>query len=199
MVDRVMKHFEPLIAALLGIAAIATAFAAYQSAQKGDIMAEKLTEASVGAGAAFFSYTNGIQKQFRDEEIWFEYEKSYSTDDIDFAKYIRSEVMDGNLRQAIRDMDDVESETTTPLNSPKYANELIAEGDKQIAETEKSAEAAQAADQDGDRYDLVTVILAVALFFFGLAGVLRAAGTRLVLTGVGTVILGLSLVLLATV
>lgn len=69
---------------------------------------------------------------------------------------------------------------------------LKAEGQTQFG-------AATKADETTDRYDFITVLAAVVLFFLGLASVVRHGVIRRTFTAMGAVILAVSIVLLVMV
>jgi hypothetical protein len=60
-------------------------------------------------------------------------------------------------------------------------------------------DAAAKADETTDRYDFITVLAAIVLFFLGLASVVRHPPIRITFTAMGAVILAASIVLLVIV
>jgi hypothetical protein len=72
------------------------------------------------------------------------------------------------------------------------AEKLVAEGDEQFDQ-------ANAKDEEGDKFTLATVVLAVALFFGGVAGVTRSHLISVVMTLCATVLVVGSGVYIATI
>ena len=187
-----------ILAALLGAAAIATAFTAYQGELKsGESIAaynEGIRAVTEGGAALGVGFT----KMVHDDQLFFEWRKADYNRQKEWARWIRVYMMDGNLRAGLREWERTGEEgPLTAIQSEDYKVEAI---DQAAAREERAdtlfAEAAKA-DDEGDRYVLITVFLAVALFFFGLAGVLRVRRTRLAVTVIGVGIFATSLAMLA--
>jgi len=198
MDDGTTDRLGTILAALLGAAAIATAFTAYQGELKsGESIAaynEGIRAVTEGGAALGVGFT----KMVHDDQLFFEWRKADYNRQKEWARWIRVYMMDGNLRAGLREWERTGEEgPLTAIQSEDYKVEAI---DQAAAREERAdtlfAEAAKA-DDEGDRYVLITVFLAVALFFFGLAGVLRVRRTRLAVTVIGVGIFATSLAMLA--
>jgi hypothetical protein len=71
--------------------------------------------------------------------------------------------------------------------NPKYKPAEFALGDNLSERSNALFEDAKETHKTSNRYDLVTVVLAAALFMLGVAGVLRHFGLRLAFFAIGTV------------
>jgi hypothetical protein len=198
--QRRVDRLELWLAALLGVAAIATAFAAYQGALKSGDSIKEFNHGirSINDANTFFTQSN--QLVARDQQLFLEYAKAKYEEKDDLARYIRVTLMEPNLRAGLREWErSGDDGPLTPLDAKAYKVEDADEGTRLEKQTNRQFDEAARLDDRGDRYDLITVILAVALFFFGIAGVLRVFRTKLVLAAMGSVVLIGGLVMLATV
>jgi len=183
-------HFwlEVAIASVLGMTAVATAFSAYQAGKS-----ERGTVAHYNEGIRDSSVSTGVlleaeQTLGADQAIFLEYAKAAQQDNLELAAYLLNNLMSKNLRAAVLWWSDDRSDKyKSPFvdANPKYdrsgfkiGNHLSDQSDKLFAQAQKS-------HKTSNRYDLVTVILAAALFMLGLAGVLRHYGLRLAFFGIG--------------
>ena len=80
--------------------------------------------------------------------------------------------------------------------NPDYEVEEYAKAEVLNEEVDAHFAAAADADDEGTRFDLITVLLAVTLFFLGLSTVMRKKSTRTGLVAIGAVGLAVSLVAL---
>ncbi|MBA3716963.1 MAG: hypothetical protein H0W87_01885 [Actinobacteria bacterium] len=71
--------------------------------------------------------------------------------------------------------------------NPKYKRENFVIGNSLSEQSNGLFKDAQKTHKTSNRYDLVTVILAAALFMLGVAGVLRHYGLRLAFFAIGAV------------
>lgn len=183
------RRFDLLLAILLGLAAIAAGWTAYQAdLDRGDSLrqfqvANKLAAESVDA------FGQGDVQRSIDEQIFIDYSKAVLDGNGGAAQYLRDE-LSPDLRTAIRLWESSNGNATSPFtgDSPFYVQPLYDDGDR-LAE-EAAVEFAEADDLRGsaDTFTLIGVLLASALFLYGIAAVSRARKVRYGLTGVGFVI-----------
>jgi hypothetical protein len=198
MLQRITDRLDVPIAVMLGIAAVAAAFAGYHAGDQGDKATQGLTGGAASANLAFNQVAQGIQQRSRDSELFLEYAKAFEAGDTAVSRFIRVQLMDGNLRAGLRDYER-RPETdpmNSPLESPEYKEEFIDEAQELSTGAVEAIEEAERADERSGEYDVVVVILSVALFFLGLAGVTRRPIIRVGVAGVGTVVLAVSLAML---
>jgi hypothetical protein len=184
-------HFwlEVAIAAVLGLTAVATAFSAYRAGKS-----ERATVAHYNEGIRDSSVSTGVlleaeQTLGSDQAIFLEYAKAAQQDNLELAAYLLNNLMSKNLRAAVLwwsegDRSDKYKSPFVDAN-PKYDRSGFEIGNHLSDRSNKLFAQAQKTHKTSNRYDLVTVILAAALFMLGLAGVLRHHGLRLAFFGIG--------------
>lgn len=190
------QGFELAVATLLGIAAVATAFAAYKSSLDGGASATAYNEGIALNSLAAQSNLEGNQEFTQDQAIFLEFVKATQTDDEDLAAYIQTQLMSDNLRSGVEWWADTGDEYPTPFtdDNPKYEIQGWVEGAKYDELALRRFDDGERLGTRGDRYTLVTVILAAALFMLGVAAVARAWAVKLGFCVVGAAFLVASLV-----
>ena len=192
------RRFELTLAILLGLAAIATGYTAYRAdIDRGDSLrqfqvANKLTAESIDLkGQA------DVQRSI-DQQLFVEYLKATQANNVGLAQYLGTG-LSPDLKNAL---DIWASDPNAPLspfagNPPAYTQPLYDEGDRLAKDADVEFEQADELRRSADGFTLIGVLLASALFLYGIAAVSRARKIRLGLTGVGFVIfLGATLALL---
>ncbi|MGH2691838.1 MAG: hypothetical protein ACRDHM_04975 [Actinomycetota bacterium] len=197
--DRSLK-LEIFLAIGLGLAAVVTATASFQSALVEDEMIAGFNRGikAVDEGGQAFSEAQQILS--RDQALYIEYNKANFEEQYTLSTYILTSLMDPNLREAVEWWRDVSKNARTPFDegSP-YQLPALDRWESLKQEAGDQFEAANEADETTDRYDFITVLAAVVLFFFGLASVVRSPGIRQTFSAMGAVILVVSIVLLVLV
>jgi hypothetical protein len=193
-------RLETLIATLLGLAAVLVAVASYQgSLRDGDsIKSFNLGIRSINDANGF--YNEAVQTVARDQALFLEFAKASQDNKGDLATYLRTSIMDNNLRRGVTQwLNDKTDKIETPIDAPAY--EVPAQGEAERLEklTDRQFAEAQSLDDEGDRYNLVGVIVASSLFFLGIAGVMRNIRTKVVGTALGAVSLVASIAIYATI
>jgi hypothetical protein len=182
-------HFwlELGIAAVLGMTAVATAFSAYQAGKS-----ERQTVAHYNEGIRDSSLSTGVlleaeQTLANDQALFLQYVSAAQTNQ-DLARYYLTTLMRPDLRAAVLWWADQDKYKTPFVDAnPKYEQqESFALGNQLSEQSNELFKDAQKTHKTSNRYDLVTVILAAALFMLGVAGVLRHLGLRLAFFTIGT-------------
>ncbi|MCW2584426.1 MAG: hypothetical protein JWQ53_3216 [Klenkia sp.] len=199
--DRRHRFLELGAAMVLGLAATATAFAAYESGKLGGDAIAGYSEANnlTSQAADVYGDANG---QFNyDRGLFLTYAGYLVTGDTETADVFRDQFMSENLQTTIDWYDQTGDEVTDPFDeeagSP-YALPEYAQGNDLTEQSEATFAAARAADEQGGQFDVATVLLALSLFFAGIASVFTAFLPQAVMLGVGTVGLLAGLVQLLT-
>lgn len=200
-------RLELVIAVLLGIAAIVGAVAAYWGHVAEGHSVTRYNEGIRTASDSSLFYNQGNQRLFHYESIFQEYAKdAYAgtkTGDYTFAIYIQSQLMDERLSKMV-------TWWTTGNNTKKYHSPFVdadpyyvipefAKGAELDKETAALFEEGKDEDKKSNRYTLVEVLIASALFLYGIAGVTRGYSIKLGFLGLGFVLFVLSVVQLARV
>lgn len=187
---------EILIAFLLGIAAIATAWASYQSALlQGDSLKE-MNRSVRTADSGSQQWNEGNQDYTSQVQLFIEFAKASYAEDTELAAYFKDSLMEEDFAKAVQWWVDDKEGYDSPFYEENTAWKVPGwtEGERLDALAEKQFKKGARLDNRGDRYDLVTVILATSLFLFGMASILHGRAVRLGMTTVGILFLGASIV-----
>ncbi len=191
--------FDAFLAIVLGIAAIAAAWTAFQSSSLGGDAQTLQNQSIKTSDEASQQFTDGTQQQATDRALFLEYAKAVQDDNEDLAGYLKDSLMDENLATAItwwEDQPETEEAAASPFveENPAYVVAGHVEGER--LDEKAAGEFAKAGDLNGrgGKFELATVLLAVALFLFGVASVFRVRSIRYGAAGVGVGILVLALI-----
>lgn len=197
------RNFELVIAILLGIASIVTAWASYQSSLYTGEMTTANTKAGVLAAEAESLYLEGNQQFANDAQLFnrlSELDVQAESEDaaaaavaVESAEVLRFQSLSDDFAAA---MEWAEAENaadsgvfTHPQASEEYSEALFGEYEKVKADADAQLERAGSLSALSDRLSLNTVLLAIALFLFGIAALLRTQRTRMLVTAVATVVM----------
>ena len=186
------KRLEIWIAALLGVVAVITAFATYKAVlEDGDTLANFNEGVRINNDATQKD-TEGTQQYTTDQAIYLEFIKSDVAGESEVANYFRQTLFSPELEEAVKWVEEGEDDpdVVSPFqeDSP-YARPEYEEAEKLRGQVRQKFEKASVHDEDGDKYVLATVILSIALFLLGIAGVNRQYRVQLVLSGIASVVL----------
>jgi hypothetical protein len=173
---------EIIAAALLGLAGILTAYAAYQGSQAGDKALEAFTESSRITSQAEGFYNEASQTFNGDQAVFLQYQLLVEEGKNDLAAVVRDNLFSEELEKATaawEDLPDSDDGPRTPLETDDYVIEAADQGEELTKAADQKFEDAQKADNTGDNYDLATVYFAVALFFAGIAALFRVRGVQI--------------------
>lgn len=161
-------------AVLLGLAATLTALSAYQAAlQDGEVLAS-YNDAAAKLGDANFYYNQGNQTFAADQQLFVQYATAAQAGQTDAAAYMET-LMRPELLEAVewwRGDDEALTPFDDDADNP-YAIAEFAEAERLTAESTDANEDAQVAGAKGDDFQLATVLLALTLFFAGIATLFR--------------------------
>jgi hypothetical protein len=188
--ERLEGRLELIAVILLGLAATATAWGAFQAGQYDGQMLTAFTEANLSLNDANAYYSEGTQTYIEDELIFLRYVEAINEDDIELASYLRESLMSEQLVSAIEwwETDGAEFDTPFVEENPNYVIESYTLADDLSAATDASFEEGESANEIGDKYNLITVLLAAALFVLGIATSFKVLPVRIGLIAIGTVI-----------
>lgn len=177
-----------LAAILLGLAATLTALAAYQaSLQDGEVLTGYNASSTALTDANYF-YATGNQTFAQDQALFVEFATAANADQQDTAAYLQT-LMRPELVEAL-DWWQADADAVTPFDDDAenpYVIAEFAEAERLADESKAAYDEATAAGDVGDTFELATVLLALTLFFAGIATLFRR---RLV----STALLGIALV-----
>jgi len=193
-------RLEAVIATLLGLAAVTVAVASYQGTLRDGDSIKSFNEGIRSINDANGFFNEAVQTVSRDQELFLEYAKATQDDKADLANYLRTSIMDNNLRRGVTQwLNDKTDEIPTAIDAPAYKVPAQAEAERLEKLTDRQFVEAKVLDDEGDRYNLVGVIVASSLFFLGIAGVMRNMRTKIIGTVLGTASLIASIAIYATI
>jgi hypothetical protein len=183
------RRFELILSILLGLAAIAAGWAAYQAdLSRGDSLRQfQVANRLTAEGADLYGQAD-VQRS-TDEQLFVEYLKATLENDLEGAAYIREE-LSPDLSEAIRIWESTPGSGPSPFagKNPAYYQPLYDDAQAKVDQAEVEFQKADDLRRDADAFTLIGVLLASALFLYGIAAVSRARKIRWGLTGVGFVI-----------
>jgi hypothetical protein len=163
-----------MIAIVLGFAAILTAFAAYQAALSDGNTLAGFQEGNAQYGDANQAYIEGYQQESSDLILFKDYALARQRGDKKAATFIYDDLMDGTLPAATDQWEASGGDIPSAFEAPAYKVAPYDRAKKATAAGDAQFDVAGVQDVAGDKYTLATVVLAVALFFGGVAGVTRS-------------------------
>ena len=206
---RFLNNLELVIAILLGLVSIATAYASFQAALYDSQMAGAYTKGNSEVTSAESLYLEGNQQFLQDTQVF--NQLSLLQVRIDAGDALAQTEYDTLYFQGVSEefgqaMDRAATENAndpeffySPLDDEDYQTFLFggySDLNAQAAETIKQGDAY---NSFSDRLTLYTVLMSISLFLLGIAALVRQRRTQLVLVATGVVISAVSIVLTAMV
>jgi hypothetical protein len=187
---------------MLGLAAIITAWTAFQSSQLGDKVQESFSEGIRSSDQASQEYNTAIATDNQDQAIFLEYAKALVAEDEVTATYIQESLMSPELAAAvewwIEQPDDTGPDSPFVEENPNWDDSSWNTAADLDVEAQQYFDSARQADADGDEFDLLEVIVTLSLFLFGVASLVRQQKIQVGLAAVGGVILIYSIIMTIT-
>jgi hypothetical protein len=180
------RRFELTLAILLGLAAIATGYSAYQAdLDRGDSLRQFQVANRLTAESIDFKGQADVQRSI-DQQLFVEYLKATQAGNFELAQYLGAG-LSPDLRNALDEWSAGPDTGISPFagNDPVYVQPLYDQGDQLAQDAEVEFAKADDLRRSADGFTLIGVLLASALFLYGIAAVSRARKVRLGLTGVG--------------
>lgn len=202
---KIGDNLELVTAILLGLVSIATAYASFQGTLYDSMMAGSYAKGTQLSTEAESLYLEGNQQFMQDTQVF--NQLSELQVGIDNGEPLAQEKYDTLFFQGVSEefgtaIDNAAAATEadpeffySPLDDEDYQAVLFS--GYADADTASKAETAKGDEYNtlSDKLTLYTVIMAVSLFLFGIAALLRERRTQLVLLGTGIVLSGLAIVL----
>ena len=193
---------EQIIAVMLGLAAIITAWTAFQSSQLGDKVQESFSEGIRSSDQASQEYNTAIATDNQDQAIFLEYAKALVAEDEVTATYIQESLMSPELAAAvewwIEQPDDTGPDSPFVEENPNWDDSSWNTAADLDVEAQQYFDSARQADADGDEFDLLEVIVTLSLLLFGVASLVRQQKIQVGLATVGGLILIYSIIMTIT-
>jgi hypothetical protein len=153
---------------------VLTAFAAYQTDLADGDTLKAFQEGSAVYDDANSSTSKATSRWSNDVNVFTQYAIASQKGDKKLANYIKDGLMDGSLPAATEECEEADGDLPSAIEADAYKLKPYEEAEKLVAEGDALFDQAAAKDGEGDSYTLATVILAISLFFGGVAGVTRS-------------------------
>jgi hypothetical protein len=206
-------NFELVIAILLGLVSIATAYASFQAALYDSQMAGQYTLGNTTSTEAESLYLEGNQQFVQDTQLWNRLtELKIQANSADYAVASNAqETYDTLVFQAVSDefaaaieWADAQNAADpeyyySPLDNEDYQDYLFSGYSDTKADSEQHIADGDTYNNLSDRLTLYTVLMSISLFLLGIAALVRQRRTQYVLVGTGSVIFVVALVMTLTI
>lgn len=193
---------EQVIAVMLGLAAVITAWAAFQSSQLGDKVQESFSEGIRLSDQASQEYNTAIATDNQDQALFLEYAKAIVAEDEVTAQYISESLMSAELFAAVEwwiaQPEETGPDSPFVEENPNWDNTSWTTAADLDAQAQQYFDLAKESDSEGDKFDFLEVIVTLALFLFGVASLVRQQRIQVGLALAGGVILIYSIIMTAT-
>ena len=203
------RHIDLIIAIMLGLIAVVTAFASFQSALYDGQMTQKYTIGSNLATEAESLYLEGNQQYVQDAQLYDRLtDLALDTANPDAAiataaseKYdiVYFQSVSEEFDAAIAWADEQNAADPdlwySPLNNEDYLDFLFGSYYEQKELADATIAEGDVANGLSDRQTLNTVLMALSLFLLGIAAIVRSFLVKIVLSGVAAVIFVVAAVL----
>ena len=191
------KILEIIVAAFLGITALATAWASWIGSLHGGNQATNYATSNNLSSEGNSMYNEAAQNLMQDMMLWNEIsdvliESSYAEEKKDTEAV---EKYDWKLEKLLNDNCSAElaqaitwaleqDEDTSPFDKEGFTDSYFTDANEMIAEADKLLEQGKKDNANGDAFGLVTVIYSVVLFLLGIVGTFKRLPNRYVILGV---------------
>ncbi len=174
---------EVVAAILLGIAGVLTAYAAFNAALSDGDALKGYTQSSRTTADANGFYNDYAATYNADQSLFLQYQLLVERGEIDLAQGVRAALFSAELETATQAWEEYPTGEgpATPLDADEYVVQAFIDGEDLTAQADAEFETAFAADEQGDKYELASVFLAVALFFAGIASLFKVRPVQIVL------------------
>jgi hypothetical protein len=196
------RRFELAATLLLAIAAVATAWAAYQSARWHGEQA-KAQSASIAARVESTRAANVANRQAEiDVALFTQWVDAYALEETELAGFYRRRFR-AEFKPAFKAWVATRPRTNrdaplTPFVMPQYKLAATAKADGLEAQAAAFSASVGRFIQRADNYSLAVVLFATSLFFAGISTRLRSPTPRMLVLGLGYTVFLVSLIWIAT-
>jgi hypothetical protein len=176
--ERRLRIVEATTAIILALAAIGTAWATFQASQWSSEESDAIAASSVARSNAIKATSHAARTEQLDTTIWLQWLSAFRAGDTAQARFLRERFRPGLLRahnvwvaKAVVAPDGkvISAPTGTPFTEPEYVIPDAARADALSAQAERQLADSRHAASRSTKYVLVVVLLALVLFFAGIA------------------------------
>lgn len=192
--DKSSKLLELLVVVLLGITAVLTAYASWQSSLYGGNQATKYTKGTATISEANSLYNTADQYISADMQTWdrisdlrvdIEFAKSKGdTAEVERLQYKLDKAMYDNVGEELAaaiEWADAQTDYASPFEKEGFIDSYFSDANAKYDEGQKFIEDGSKDNALGDKLGLVTVIYAVVLFLLGMAAFFSGKVMKIIL------------------
>lgn len=192
-------------AAVLGLAAILTAWGSFQASRASGAVEQNYNDQQAMIASANDIYAQSDQERQLEQQFFLTFAINAAQGNDDAVAYLTATMSD-ELSAAVTWWFEQPDETSPPTpfvqDNPEYANlpsqVLLDEGNLAMDDAAASRLAAEEAGKLGDRYGLANVFFAIVLFLAGIATLLKRTSIQVGILGLGVVTLVVGAVIIVS-
>lgn len=204
------EKLELLIAVLLGITAILTAWASWISSLHGGNQATNYTESNNLSALGNSMYNEASQNYMQDMILWNtinEYMTDREVAELN-GNYKEADMIKEQLEMLIADNCTEEfeeavywaiDEGVTPFDKEGFEDSYYTAAEETLDEAEAILEQGKLDNAHGDAYGLVSVLYSVVLFLLGIVGIFKRTNNRMIVLIVSVVLLVIATIYMITI
>jgi len=176
--ERRQRFVDTTTTVILSIAAVGTAWATFQASQWSGRENDSLSASSALRSKAVQATSQAARTEQLDTTIWLQWLAAFRAGDTAQARFLRERFRPGLLKahnvwvaKAVVAPDGklISAPAGTPFTEPQYVVPDAARADSLTEEAEEQLATSQDASSRSTRYVLIAVVLALVLFFAGIA------------------------------
>lgn len=204
--ERRERLLDSWTAVLLGLAALLTAWASYQSTQWADVQSDALESAATARANATRLAADASRAELVDTQVWLAWLSAYSVDKEKVADFLQERFSQplANAQAAwLKDMrfdpdgDPLSVPQGTPFEEEVYAVAERRQAQQELTTAEDAVLLASEASEANSNFVLIVVLLALSLFLVGIATKLGRPKIQVAMIVVGMVLMTISIVRIA--
>ena len=205
------KRLETLVAVLLGVTTLLSAWAAWISSLHGGVQSINFTKSNNMASQGTAEYNLGMQMYLADLMVWntakdYYFELEAAKLDGDQAKidlinekirYFEEQSASEILAEGVKWME--ENGEDDPFKMPGMANKYFEAAQENVDQSHELLEEGMRDNSKGDAYRLVTVIYSLTLFLLGIVGTFKNMPNRIAVLAIAVVCLVFAFIYMCTI
>ena len=205
------KRIETIVAILLGITTLLSAWAAWIGHLHGGLQSIHFTESNNTASHGTAEYNLGMQAYLADYMVWntakdYYYELEEAKIDgnqakidliIEKIKSFEEQNASDILKEGVKWME--ENNEDNPFKMPGMAEKYFETANSTVEESERLLEEGKHDNTKGDSYQLVTILYSLTLFLLGIVGTFKNMPNRITVLAIAVVCLVLAFIYMCTI
>ena len=206
------KRIETIVAVLLGVTTLLSAWASWIGHLHGGLQSINFTQSNNESAHGTAASNVGMQAYLADYITWntlrdYNYELEVANADGDkekaalikekIAKFKKQNVDGGILAEGIKWME--KNKEDDPFKMPGMAEKYLEEGSKEFNKSQELLEEGKRDNTKGDSYMLVTVIYSLTLFLLGIVNTFKNMSNRIVVLAIAIAFLVFAVVYMCTI